>query len=178
MNDSGTQNPQRTIVQIRPGVTHATLGTIGGWKGTVLRSFNAGGIDYLDLAVSPATIAALSKEDRERYYAHKLVFTRVRVAARDAETIPTPAIQLERVDVATQSQHEWYREAGIHQQDPTRAEAESVAGPRVDIGRREAIRSLVGVGAFLLIMLSVIRQDCNNNGTSHGSWGRGGGFSS
>ena len=129
MNNSGTQNPQRTIVQIRPGVTHAALGTIGGWKGTVLRSFNAGGVDYLDVEVSPKTIAGLSKEDRDRFYAHKLVFTRVRIAARNAETIPAPVIQVERADITTQSQHEWYREAGIHQQDPTRAEAESVAGP-------------------------------------------------
>ena len=178
MNNPGTQNPQRTIVQIRPGVVHRALGAIGGWKGTVLRSFSAGGVEYLDVEVSPKTIAGLSNEERDRYYTHKIVFTRVRVAARDTETLPGAFLQVERADVTTQSQHEWFKEAGSHQQDPTRAEAESVAGPRVDIGRREAIRSLVGVGAFLLIMLSVMRQDCNNGNTGRGSWGRSGGFSS
>jgi hypothetical protein len=178
VNNSGTQNPQRTIVQIRPGTAHAALGAIGGWKGTVLRSFSAGGVDYLDVAVSPKTIAGLSKEDRDRYYTHKLVFTRVRVAAQNAETLPTPAIQVERADITTQSQHEWYKEAGVHQQDPTRAEAESVAGPRVDIGRREAIRAMVGVGAMLLIIVAFMDQDCNNGNTGRGSWGHGGGFSS
>ncbi len=178
MNNTGTQNPQRTIVQIRPGVVHAALGAIGGWKGTVLRSFSAGGVEYNDVEVSAKTIAGLSKEDRDRYYTNKLVFTRVRVAARDTEPVQIPFLQVERADITTQSQHEWFKEAGVHQQDPTRAEAESVAGPRVDIGRREAIRSLVGIGAFLLIMLSVMRQDCNNDNTGRGSWGRSGGFSS
>lgn|GEM_PF-2891209 len=178
MNDSGTQNPQRAIVQIRPGVVHTALGTIGGWRGTVLRSFTAGGIEYTDIEVSPKTIGGLSKEDRERFYTHKLVFTRVRVAARDTETLPVPFIQVERADIATLSQHEWFQEAGIHQQDPTKAEAESIAGPRVDIGRREAIRSLVGVGAILMITLALMQRDCSNGNRGYGSWGRSGGFSS
>ena len=166
------------MVQVLPGRQHPTLGAIGGWKGTVLRSFTAGGVVYLDVEVSSKTIAGLSREERGRYYAHKLVFTRIRVAQRDTEAPPAPLVQVERADISGQTQREWYKDVGEQEQDPTQFVADRAATQHVDTGRREAIRSLVGVGAFLIFMLAVMQRDCNCDNSGTGSWGRSGGFSS
>lgn len=168
----------RAMIQILPDRQHPTLGAVGGWKGTVLRSFTAGGVAYLDVEISSKTIAGLSREERARYYAHKLVFTRIRVAERDTEPLPVPLVRVERADIVGQTQREWYNDVGEQEQDPTKFVADRTATQHVDVGRREAIRSLVGVGAFLVIMLAVMQRDCSRDSSGTGSWGRSGGFSS
>ena len=61
MINSDTEQTAQTSVQVRPGCQHPTLGAIGGWEGAVLRSFNAGGVAYLDVEARAKTIAAIER---------------------------------------------------------------------------------------------------------------------
>jgi hypothetical protein len=168
----------QTTVQIRPGCQHPTLGAIGGWEGVVLRSFSVGGVVYLDVGVSAKTIAGMSGAERGRYYSSKIVFTRVRLAQKDTQPLPAAAAQPLRADVMAETQHEWFDEVGAHQQDPTQFVADRTATGHVDVGRRQAIRSLAGIGAFMVITIALMQRDCTSGNSGSGSWGRSGGFSS
>ena len=178
MINSGIEHPPLTLVRIRPGCQHPTLGMIGGWEGTVLRSFSAEGAVYCDIEVSAKSIAALNAAEKGRFYSAKIVFTRLRVSRDDVQTLPMPPLQLTRGDKMAQSQHEWFKQVGSREQDPTKFVADRAATKHIDTGRRDAIRSLVGFGAFLMVMLALSREDCNCGGSGNGSWGRSGGFSS
>lgn len=181
MNSSDSEQIVQTMVQVRPGCRHPVLGAIGGWEGAVLRSFNVGGATYIDVEVSTKTIAGLGSAERGKYYNGKIVFTRLRVAQKDAQPIPTPVIQRASPQAMAQSQQEWFNEVGAHQHDPTKFVADRAAPEHYDAGRRQAIRTLVGFGSFILITAALSRSSCNsdNSGNSGtGSWGRSGGFSS
>jgi hypothetical protein len=178
MNDSDTGRTAQIAVRVRPGCQHPTLGAIGGWEGTLLRSFNAGGVTYVDLQVSEGTIAGLSGAERGRFYGSKIVFTRVRLPRSFVEPFSTG--ETPRPEVMARAQREWYDRIGSNEQDPTKFVADRAAPGRVDTGRRQALRSLVTIGATLMILLALAEQNCNNDksGSGRGSWRRSGGFSS
>ncbi len=178
MINTGNEMTPGTTVRVRSGYQHPALGAIGGWEGAVLRPFTVEGILYVDIEVTAKTIAGLSGSERGRYYNNKIVFTRVRLAQKDAEVIPTPAIQRTPSEAFAAAQHEWYDEVGEHEPDPTKFVADRTAGAGVDQGRRQAIRSLVGIGAFMVILIAFMRDNCNRGNSGGGSWGRSGGFSS
>ena len=175
-SDSGAT--VQSAVRVRAGCQHPTLGAIGGWEGTVLRTFTAGGGTYVDMQLSDRTIAGLGGAERERFYGSKIVFTRVRLARSDTEPISAGAAA--RPEATARAQREWYDRVGSHEQDPTKFVADRAAPGKVDMGRRQALVSLVTVGATLMIVLALAEQNCNNDnsGTGRGSWGRSGGFSS
>lgn len=168
----------KTAVLVRPGFQHPTLGAIGGWKGVILRSFEAGGVTYCDVEISPETTAALSGAERGRFYNSRIVFTRFRLAAGDTQPLAARVPGTQGQDTAARIQHEWYDEVGAHQQDPTQFVADRSSTGPADKGRREVIRSLVGVAVFMLSISILIQRDCNNGNRGNGSWGRSGGFSS
>ena len=159
----------QATVQVRPGMQHPTLGSIGGREGTVLRTFTAGGDTYVDIELMAKTIAGISPEERGRYYSNKIVFTHVRLSQKDVVSIPTPVIQRTRADAFATAQHEWYDEVGSHEDDPTKFVADRTAGGATNMDRRQMIRSLVGIGAFMVVLLAFMQRDC-----SCGTYGNGG----
>jgi len=179
VNTPGSEAAAPTTVQVRAGTQHPTLGSIGGWEGTVLRTFAAGGETFVDIELMAKTIAGISPAERGRYYAGKIVFTRLRLAQKDVVSIPTPVIERTRADAFATAQHEWYDEVGTHEDDPTKFVADRTAGGSTNMERRQMIRSLVGIGAFMVVLLAFMQRDCGcgSSGTG-GSWGRSGGFSS
>ena len=166
-------------VQIRPGVTHPTLGSVGGWEGTVLRSFTVEGTVYLDIEMSPSTAGALGAKGRSEFYSRRVVFTRFRVRAGDAEPLPA-AVPPQAEPFEARAQHEWFNEVGSRESDPTKfvADRAAVGSGKVDLGRRQAIQGIIAVGVFSMVIASMLNGDCNNGRTGNGSWGRSGGFSS
>lgn len=178
MTDSATGQTAQTTVRVRPGCQHPTLGPIGGWEGVVLRSFSVGGVTYCDVALSAKTLAQLSGAERGRCYSGKIVFTRFRVAERDTQPLPGGEAGSGSQDAAARTQREWYAEVGSHQQDPTQFVADRAGSGPSDAGRRQVLRSLVGVAVFMLFVSILVQRDCNNGSQGNGSWGRSGGFSS
>jgi len=177
----GAEQPAGSGIQIRPGVTHPTLGPIGGWQGTVMRSFAVEGTTYCDIEMSPSTLGALGTKGRNAFYEHKIVFTRIRVRAGDTQPLPA-AVQPQAQLLEARAQHEWFSEVGIRESDPTKFVADRAAGGtgKVDMGRRQAIRQLVAVGGLIMVIMISVQQDCNcgSGRAGYGSWGRSGGFSS
>ena len=175
-------SPEQTAgsgVRIRQGVTHPTLGPIGGWEGTVMRSFTAGGTEYLDVEMSPSTLGSLGAKGRSAFYERKIVFTRFRVRANDAEALPA-AVQPQKELLESRAQREWFEEVGAKESDPTKLVADRAAGGsgKVDMGRRQMMRQLVTAGVILMIVVALIDENCNTGRSGSGSWGRSGGFSS
>jgi len=166
-------------VVVRPGVTHPTLGAIGGWEGTVLREFSAGGTRYLDIEISPSTLGAMGTKGRSAFYERKIVFTRFRVKADDTEPLPA-AVQPQKELLESRAQHEWFQEVGAKEADPTKLVADRTAGGSagVDLGRRQALRMMMGVAGSMMLLAILLNRDCNNGRSGNGSWGRSGGFSS
>ena len=107
------------------------------------------------------------------------MFTHVRLAQKDVVSIPTPVVQRTRADAIATAQHEWYDEVGSHDNDPTKFVADRTAVGATNMDRRQMIRSLVGIGGFMVVLLAFMQRDCScgTSGTG-GSWGRSGGFSS
>ncbi|HTO92998.1 MAG TPA: hypothetical protein VMM80_01460, partial [Bacteroidota bacterium] len=140
-------------VQVHAGVTHPTLGPIGGWEGRVLRSFVAEGTTYLDIEMSPSTLGALGSGGRSAFYAKKMVFTRFRVKATDAEAL-TAAVQPQAELMESRAQHEWFNEVGSKETDPTKFVADRAAGGTggVDLGRRQALRLMMGVAGSMMLL--------------------------
>lgn len=166
-------------VQVHPGVTHPTLGAIGGWEGRVLRSFVVEGTAYLDIEMSPSTLGALGAKGRSAFYERKVVFTRFRVRAGDVEPLPA-AVQAQAELLESRAQHEWFNEVGAKETDPTKFVADRAAGGSgaVDLGRRQALRLMAGVAGSMMLLSILLNRDCNNGRSGTGSWGRSGGFSS
>ena len=178
MTDTAAGQTAQTAIRVRPGCQHPTLGPIGGWEGDVLRSFSVGGATYCDVALSAKTLAELGGAERGRYYSGNIVFTRFRVAERDTQPLPGEEGGSRSQDAAARTQHEWYAEVGTHQHDPTQFVADRAATGPADAGRRQVLRSLVGVAVFMLSVSILVQRDCNNGTQGNGSWGRSGGFSS
>ena len=170
--------PEQSAIQVRPGYQHPTLGAIGGWEGVVLRSFSVEDRVYFDVEPAAKTIDGLSASEKGGYYRGKIVFTRFRVARQDTEPLPDAGPASGREAVTAGTQHEWFDEVGAHEQDPTQFVADRAATEHVDVGRRQAILSLVGVGVFTLFMIALTQRDCSGGNSGNGSWGRSGGFSS
>jgi hypothetical protein len=139
---------------------------------------SAGDVIYLDIEISPATLAKLGAQARENYYKSKIVFTRIRLRQRDVEEIPAavPAASLEAA--RDKVQHEWFTDVGARTGDPTKELAVRAVGSTVNIGRRQAIMSLVVIGTLLISIMATMEQHCSSGSRGTGSWGRSGGFSS
>ena len=166
-------------VQVHAGVSHPTLGAIGGWEGRVLRSFVVEGTAYLDVEISPSTLGGLGSSGRSAFYGRNVVFTRFRVKASDAEPLPA-AVQPQAELLESRAQHEWFGEVGSKEADPTKFVADRAAGgsSSVDLGRRQALRLMMGVAGSMMLLAILLNRDCSNDRSGTGSWGRSGGFSS
>jgi hypothetical protein len=171
LNDS---RPVETSVRISPGYEHPSLGDVGGWEGAVLRSFAVNGVTYLDLEMTANTLSKIPEADRERFFTSKTVFTRIRIAQNNVSAAGLAEDSSKRFDVISGIQRDWYKEVGVREPDPTQYVADRAGDEGVDVGRREAMQTMVRFGALLFLIMYLIyyyEHDDSNNG----SWGRSGG---
>jgi hypothetical protein len=163
----------RPWVRVSTGYIHPVLGSIGGWKGPVLRSFTAGGTRYLDLELSAGTIRGLPKEEVAAFFQKAVVFTRIRLPERATETTSPEGNEVRQLEATKAVQRRWYAEIGKAIVDPTQIAANEAGEPDIDERRRKLLVGLAAAGLAILV-LEVAKQ---SDRSGSGSWGRaGGGF--
>lgn len=177
-----SRKQSEAAIRVNAGFRHPSLGDIGGWDAVVIRSFGREGVTYLDVELEAGTIMGLSRDQRNRFYQGKLVFTRLRASQSDTSPIDSKEDPSQRLKTIEGIQREWYGEVGVHEHDPTQYVADRAYDDDVDLGRRDAVFTMAKAAAIIIFVGAVMYRDCEedkqddrNHVHSYGSWGRSGG---